>query len=252
MTGANGSGKTTLVRLMNGLLRPQSGRVIVDGLDTGRVDVRKLAAHVGLVFQHPGHQLFAATVREELAFGPRNLGVAPAAVEERVAAAAGMLGIEGLLDRHPYRLGSAQRKLVALASVLTMRTPVLILDEPTTGQDHRTVQTLVRLIADLRAGGRTVSVVAHNTAFLAETVDRLVVMDAGRIVADGTPRAVFADGALARRVGLSPPQVTELSLRLDRSPHAAPWPALTVDELAAAWGEPPDRQVPPDARGAER
>ena len=145
VAGRNGSGKTTLARLLNGLLRPTAGTVHVDGLDTARTSVQSLAAHVGLAFQNPNHQLFAPTVAAELAFGPRNLGVGETEIAERVADAAARLGLTGVLDRHPYHLERGARKLVAIASVVTMRTPILVLDEPTTGQDRRTSTVVARL-----------------------------------------------------------------------------------------------------------
>jgi len=248
ISGQNGSGKTTLVKLVNGLLRPDAGRVTVDGLDAARARVRELAAHAALAFQNPTHQLFASTVADELAFGPRNLGVEEDEVLARVSLAASRLGLSGVLDRHPYRLGAAGRKLVSVASVLTMQTPVVVLDEPTTGQDHRTVRTLAELICELRGAGVTVLVVAHDMAFHAEVADRLVVLDRGRVIAEGAPRTVFADGALMARAGLVAPQITELSQRLHRPDGADPWPALTVGELAAALGE----GTGPGGRGVAR
>ena len=191
IAGQNGSGKTTLAKLVNGLLRPDSGRVVVDGLDTILADPRRLAAHAGLVFQNPGHQLFASTVAEELAFGPRNMGLSPEEVEQRVARAATLLDVEDVLEEHPYRLGLARRKLVAIASVVSMRPSILILDEPTTGQDMRTVDGLTRLVADLRADETIVLLVTHDMALLAEVAERLVVLDGGRVAADDTPRALL-------------------------------------------------------------
>jgi len=234
IVGANGSGKTTLVKLANGLLRPDSGRVTVDGLDTGRAPVRTLAAHAGLAFQNPNHQLFAATVAEELAFGPRNLGVPVDEVESRVGEVAAQLGLDGVLELHPYRLGLATRKLVAIGSVLTMRTPLVILDEPTTGQDHATVRTLAGLVAALRGAGRTVVIVGHDTSFLAPLVDRLVILAAGRVTADGPPRLVLADDAAITEAGLEVPQITDLSRRLDLVGRPGAWRALSVGELADA------------------
>ena len=225
IAGANGSGKSTLARLMQGLLRPAIGTVTVDGLDTARTPVRRLAAHAGYVAQNPNHQLFASTVAAELAFGPRNLGLPAAEVEDRVADAARRLGLEDVLDRHPYHLGRARRKLVTIASVLAMRTPVLVLDEPTTAQDHRTSDVVGRLIRELRDAGTAVVCISHDVRLLADVADRLVVLDAGRAIADDAPRAVFADGAVMRQARLRPPQVTRLALRLDGP--ARPWAALS-------------------------
>ncbi len=235
IAGPNGSGKSTLARLMQGLLRPASGTVTVDGLDTARTPVRRLAAHAGYVAQNPNHQLFASTVAAEMAFGPRNLGLPAAEVDARVADAARRLGLEDVLDRHPYHLGRARRKLVTIASVLAMRTPVLILDEPSTAQDHRTSEIVGRLVRELRDAGTAVVCISHDVRLLADVADRLVVLDAGRTIADAAPRAVFADAAIMRRAGLRPPQVTRLALRLDGP--ARPWAALSVDEVAAALRE---------------
>jgi energy-coupling factor transport system ATP-binding protein len=230
IAGPNGSGKTTLARLVIGLLRPTTGSIVVDGLDTGRHSMRVLASHVGYAFQDPGHQLFARTVADELAFGPRNLGLSDAEVDRRVADAAARLGIGPVLGRHPRHLGPGERRIVSIASVITMRPSVLILDEPTTGQDHRTAASLARLIGELRAGGTTVLCIAHDMPLLADVADRLVVLADGRVVADGPTREVFGDAGMMTAAGLLAPQVTRLSQRLPRA--GGPWPALSVGELA--------------------
>jgi energy-coupling factor transporter ATP-binding protein EcfA2 len=230
LVGQNGSGKTTLAKHLNGLLRPTTGRVVVDGLDTSRHRVQELARHVGFAFQNPNHQLFARTVADELAYGPRNLGVPPAEVEARVASAAATVGV-GSLTAHPYRLPFPIRKLVTIAAVLTMRPPILVLDEPTTGLDHRTSGRVLDLIRGARDEGATVVVVSHDMVLIASIADRIVVLDAGRIAADGEPRRVLSDRALLDAIRLRPPQITELSLAL---PARAGRPAaLTVAELVA-------------------
>jgi energy-coupling factor transport system ATP-binding protein len=231
IVGQNGSGKTTLAKHLNGLLRPTSGRVVVDGLDTTAHPVRSMAGHVGYVFQNPAHQLFARTVADELAFGPRNLGVAPDEVAVRVAAVAESLGVETHLDAHPHRLPLSIRKLVSIGSVLTMRTPVLVLDEPTTGQDHRTAERIAGVIRDVRAAGTTVVAVSHDMALVADIADRIVVLDAGRVVADGEPRTVLSDRALASSTRLMPPQITQLAMALPG--RAGQEAVLTVGELVA-------------------
>lgn len=229
LVGPNGAGKSTLARLLNGLLRPASGVVRVDGLDAARMPTRRLASHVGFVFQDPSHQLFAPTVADELAFGPRNLGLAPGEVADRVGEAATMLGLGDVLERHPYRIGRARRKLVAIASVLSMRTPIVVLDEPTTGQDHRTTAIVAGVIRTLAERGVTVVCIAHDMALHAGTADRLIVLAGGAVAADGTAREVLADEARLAGVGLAPPQVTRLALRL-RAAAGRP-PALIPDEL---------------------
>ena len=229
--GQNGSGKTTLTKLLNGLLKPTSGRVIVDGRDTAQHTVQAMAPHIGYVFQNPNHQLFATTVAEELAFGPRNIGCAPADVEERVAEAVEFFGLQEILGLHPYRISFPLRKLVGIASIFTMRPKVFILDEPTTGQDHRTTSVIDRLIVRLAERGDTVVCVSHDMPLIAHVAQRALVMWNGELIADGTPREVFADKAVMDRTHLTPPQVTRLSMRM---PGRAGRPAaLSVAELVA-------------------
>ena len=193
MVGQNGSGKTTLVRHLNGLLRPTAGRVLVDGVDAAGFRVAQLARRVGLVFQDPDRQIFAATVRAEVAFGPHNLGLRGTRLEAAVSGALAAVGLDAELDANPYDLGGARRKLLALASVLAMGTPVLVLDEPTTGQDAHGVETARRVIADVAAEGRTVVAISHDMTFVAETFERVVVLRAGRVVLDGPPGEIFAE-----------------------------------------------------------
>lgn len=231
LIGQNGSGKTTLTKHLNGLLRPTSGRVLVEGLDTAREPVRRLARHVGYVFQDPSHQLFARTVADELAFGPRNLGCTAEEVDERVEAVAGSLGLADVLSVHPYRLPFPVRKLVTIASVLTMRTSVVVLDEPTTGQDHLTSRRIAAVLDGLRASGTTVVCVTHDMSLLAEASDRLVVLHEGCVAADGTPRDVLSDRALLATTSLRPPQISVLSLALPG--RAGRRAALSVDELVS-------------------
>jgi energy-coupling factor transport system ATP-binding protein len=184
------------------------------------------------VFQNPNHQLFARSVAEELAFGPRNLGLAPSDVEIRVAEAAEALGLSDVLAAHPYHLSFPIRKLVSIASVVTMRPSILVLDEPTTGQDDRTIDAIARAIAGLSEGGTTIVCVSHDMQFVARVADRILVMRQGRVVADGTVREVFADIATLAATGLEPPQITRLSLALPRLPGSPP--ALTTAELIEA------------------
>jgi energy-coupling factor transport system ATP-binding protein len=193
IVGQNGSGKSTLVRHLNGLLRPTEGRVVMDGTDTAGQRVAHLAARVGLVFQDPDRQIFASRVRAEVAFGPKNLGLPRAAVEVAVERALEAVGLTDARDQNPYDLGYSRRKLLSLASVLAMDTPVLVLDEPTTGQDARGVARVGRVVTDVSSAGRTVIAISHDMRFVAETFARVVVMSAGRIVLDGTPGEVFAE-----------------------------------------------------------
>jgi energy-coupling factor transport system ATP-binding protein len=193
--GQNGSGKSTLVRHFNGLLRPTSGRVLVDGVDAAPLTVAQLAHTVGLVFQDPDRQIFAGSVRAEVEYGPRNLGLRGAELRAAVDDALGAVGLEQEAHHNPYDLGASRRKLLALASVLAMRTPVIVLDEPTTGQDELGVQRVMSVIAQAHDEGRTVIAISHDMRFVAEGFERVVVMRAGRILLDGAPTEVFGRGA---------------------------------------------------------
>jgi len=214
--GQNGSGKSTLVRHFNGLLRPTEGRVTVGGRDVGRRHVAQLAREVGIAFQNPDRQIFAGSVRAEVAFGPRNLGLRGDELESAVTSALASVGLAGETETNPYDLGYSRRKLLTIASVLAMRTPIVVLDEPTTGQDARGVRTIEGIVAALSAEGRTVIAVSHDLRFVAETFERVVVMRQGRVVLDGTPLEVFAEESwpLLRSTNLEPPYAARVGARL--------------------------------------
>lgn len=232
--GQNGSGKTTLVKHFNNLLRPTSGKVLFNGQDTAPLNIQKMANNVGYVYQNPNQQLFARTVEFELEFGPRNMGLSEEEIVERREHAIEFFGIEELRNKHPYRIGFPLRKLVGMASIFTMQPEVFILDEPTTGQDNVTTQTVYRLIERLREDGATVICVAHDMILLAEVVDRMVVLSDGHLIADATPREVFSDYELMNSTHLMPPQITELSMRLNQNNQGQNRILLSVDEMVAA------------------
>jgi energy-coupling factor transport system ATP-binding protein len=216
LVGQNGSGKTTLVRHLNGLLRPTSGRVLVDGADAASLTVAHLAARVGLVFQDPDRQIFSGSVRGEVEFGARNVGLAADARRDAVARALRATGLDGEEATNPYDLGGARRKLLALASVLAMETPVLVLDEPTTGQDAAGVERVREIVASAAAAGRTVIAVSHDMRFVAEAFERVVVMREGRVILDAPPVEAFAASsweALASTY-LEPPLAASIGHRL--------------------------------------
>ncbi|HEX7495328.1 MAG TPA: ABC transporter ATP-binding protein [Candidatus Limnocylindrales bacterium] len=233
IVGQNGSGKSTLVRHLNGLLRPIGGRMLMDDADVRSVHVAHLAARVGLAFQNPDRQLFAGHVSAEVEFGPRNLGIRGAELAERVALALAAVGLEGVAGANPYDLGYSRRKLLALASVLAMRTPILILDEPTTGQDARGVARVQDVVARAAVEGRTVIAISHDMRFVAECFRRVVVMRAGRVALDGPPDAVFAEAAWPelRAAYLEPPLPAVAGARLGLG--ATPTGRAFVAALAA-------------------
>jgi energy-coupling factor transport system ATP-binding protein len=236
LVGQNGSGKTTLVRHLNGLLRPTAGRVMVDGRDAQALTVAALAHSVGLVFQDPDRQIFAGNVRAEVEFGPRNLGLRGAELATSVTSALASVGLAGEESTNPYDLGYSRRKLLALASVLAMQTPIVVLDEPTTGQDARGVERVAEIVADLAAAGRTVIAISHDMRFVAEHFERIVVMRAGRVILDGPPEAVFEEEswpALASTY-LEPPYAARVGARLGLG--STPTDASVVESLRATGG----------------
>lgn len=225
LLGHNGSGKTTLAKHLNGLLEPTAGRVSVAGADTREQSVADLATHVGLAFQNPDEQLFRPTVRAEVAFGPENLGRdADRAVEAAVEA----LDLGEVIDESTYELGRAVRKRVAVASVVAMGTDVVVLDEPTGGQDPAGRAVIGRLVDDLVAEGRLVVPITHDVEFAREHADRIVALADGRVVADGPPAAVFGNAEVLDRAGLDPPVAVAVAAELGLS--GAP----TVADLRAA------------------
>jgi energy-coupling factor transport system ATP-binding protein len=216
IVGQNGSGKTTLVRHLNGLLRPTEGHVLVGDDDAARLTVAELASRVGLVFQDPDRQIFAGSVLAEVEFGPRNLGRRGDELAEAVRDALEATGLGGEARTNPYDLGQSRRKLLALASVVAMRTPVVVLDEPTTGQDARGTERVRAVVEGLTAEGRTVIAISHDMRFVAEAFERVIVMRAGRIVLDGHPGEVFGAGSweTLRSTYLEPPMAARIGERL--------------------------------------
>lgn len=231
IVGQNGSGKTTLVRHLNGLLRPTSGRVTIDGTDAAELTVAQLAARVGLVFQDPDRQIFAGSVRAEVEFGPRNLGRRGPELRQAVERALEAAGLAGVEASNPYDLGQSRRKLLALASVLAMETRVLVLDEPTTGQDARGTARIQRIVDDVARDGRAIVAISHDMRFVAETFERVVVMRHGRVILEGSPADVFAAaewGAL-RSTHLEPPLAARIGHRLGRG--STPTDATLIETL---------------------
>jgi energy-coupling factor transport system ATP-binding protein len=219
LLGRNGAGKSTLVRHLNGLLLPTSGRVLVAGTDTRTTTVARCARHVGIVFQDIRNQLFARTVRDELSFGPRNLGYSLAEVDALVERSLDALGLAGLADEHPYDLPTPLRRLVAVAAVMAMDTELLVLDEPTAGLDSAGVARLAAVTRTLAAHGKSVIVISHDLDFCFEALDRVILLRDGGIALDRSWGALD-DGALATlesTIGLPLALHTASALDLPRS-----------------------------------
>ena len=231
--GQNGSGKSTLVRHFNGLLRATEGRVLVDGQPVGRTHVAQLARLVGISFQNPDRQIFSANVRAEVSFGPKNIGLRGVELERRVSGALMQVGLTEMANTNPYDLGFSERKLLALASVIAMGTPALVLDEPTTGQDANGVTRVKDIVTQLAAEGRTIVAISHDMSFVAETFERVLVMRDGRLVLDGTVGDVFgeANWGVLESTFLEPPLSARLGARLGLG--ATPTAQAFVAALAA-------------------
>jgi energy-coupling factor transport system ATP-binding protein len=233
LIGQNGSGKSTLARLLNGLLQPTKGRIINRGLDTRTASVSALARHIGYVFQNPDFMISQATVRDEIAFGPRAVGLESVEIEKRVALAAEELGLTDCLSRDPLDLGKGQRERLGVAAILATRAPVLVLDEPTTGQDWRQSLEMLDLARRLNAAGHTIIMITHNMQLVARYARRVIVLARGTVLIDGPPEQVFAQPDLLATTFLEPPQVTQLAQSLPGLPRNI----LEVDDLVRelAW-----------------
>ena len=212
--GQNGAGKTTLVKHLNGLLKPTRGDVVVDGVNTREVSVAKLSRQVGFVFQNPDHQLFCETVENETAFALRNFGFEENAVKRRVAWALNLLDVTQYRQTSPFMLSGGERKRVAMASVLAWDPKVVILDEPTIGQDHQQKEKLRHFIVQLNAQKKTVIVVTHDVEFVAECDPRVVLMAEGKIVAEGGAREILTNQKLVAKASIVPPQIAQIFLGL--------------------------------------
>jgi energy-coupling factor transporter ATP-binding protein EcfA2 len=233
LIGRNGSGKTTLAKHLNGLLRPQRGRVVAGGLDTSAHDLGQIARVVGYVFQNPDHQLFSRTVREELAFGPRNVGLPDDEVERRVEGALAEFGLAEQAETPPALLGFAQRRLVAVAAVVTMGPAVLVLDEPFAGMGWSSVERLAAVLRERVRAGQPLVLITHQMRAVAELAERCVVLDAGTVLVDRPVREVLTDRDLLARAALGPPAVVRLGERL--RPQGFSGRSLTVDELVTEY-----------------
>lgn len=214
LMGQNGAGKTTLAKHLNGLLKPTAGKVVVEGLDTGGVSISTLASKVGYVFQNPDHQIFSKTVAEELAFGPKNLKWNQQRIDVAVKKSLEDIGMESRGDAEPFFMGLAERKLIAIASVLIMQPDVLVLDEPATGADYSVALRIMRYISGLHQQGLTVVIITHDVSLAANYASRLLVINRGQIALDGSPEEVFGQKSLLRECHISLPQVADLSSRL--------------------------------------
>mgnify|MGYP004580626677 FL=1 len=235
--GHTGSGKSTLISHFNGLLKPDAGKVLVDGTDIwkDKETLRNTRFKVGLCFQYPEYQLFEETVFKDIAFGPKNMKLSEAEVKERVLRAAEFVGVKPEhLDKSPFDLSGGEKRRVAIAGVMSMEPEVLIFDEPAAGLDPQGRRELIKLIKDYREQtGSAVVVVSHSMEDIASLADKVIVMNNSRIEMQGTVDEVYSRGEELRRIGLNIPEITEIFLRLRARGFNVPANVYTVEQGAA-------------------
>jgi energy-coupling factor transport system ATP-binding protein len=210
--GQNGAGKTTLMKLLNGLLKPLSGSVGIDGVDTRTVDTSEIAKRVGLVFQNPDAQIFKHKVRDEVEFGPLNIGRSAGDARELAMKALASVGLQHAIDENPYDLSYAERKMICVASILAMDTDIIVLDEPTISQDASGLSVMGGIIRTLKDRGKTVIGIVHDMNFAAEYFDEIVVMGEGNVLGQGPVSEIFQAEAVLSDAHVEPPAMGKLSL----------------------------------------
>ena len=232
--GHNGCGKSTLAKQCNAILLPSGGSVTVFGMDTAQEELLfEIRRTVGMVFQNPDNQIVSNVVEEDVAFAPENLGVPPKEIRERVDEALRIVGMEDYREHAPHLLSGGQKQRVAIAGVIAMRPRCIVLDEPTAMLDPQGRRDVMDTIKRLNREGITIVLITHHMPEAAEA-QRVIVMEEGRIAADGTPKEVFSQVELLRQVGLSVPDTTALLYALNQSGYDFPLDALSVEECAQA------------------
>ena len=231
LIGQNGSGKTTLSKCLNGLYKPTRGDIFVDGLNSKKSSIVQMVKRVGYVFQNPDHQLFNSNCWDEIAYGPRNIELSEDEVKERVEEAIRVVGLPEIYhSEHPFFLSKGLRQRVAIASILALRPQVIIVDEPTTGQDTKQSLEIMDFLKDLNeTHGHTIIIITHDMPIVGKYARRVIAMAQARIMADGTTREVFTQSEILQKTFLAPPQITQLA-QADPSLGFDPG-TLTVDEM---------------------
>jgi energy-coupling factor transport system ATP-binding protein len=232
--GENGAGKTTLVKCFNGLLKPQKGAVIVNNRDTRSATVAELARQVGFVFQNADHQLFSDTVYSEVAFALKNFHFPSREIGKRVKRTLQFFDLEKYARTSPFSLSGGERKRVALASTMCFDPTIIVLDEPTIGQDGSQKKKLGELIRSLNADGRTIIVVTHDVEFVGDYAHRVIAMSKGEIIGDGPPRQVLTNPRILDKCALLAPQITQLARRLSEHIAGFPTGVISIDEAVSA------------------
>jgi energy-coupling factor transport system ATP-binding protein len=245
--GHTGSGKSTLVTHLNGLMKPTSGNIYLNGEDiwSNPKEIKKIRSKVGLVFQYPEYQLFEETVYEDIAFGPKNLGLQGDELDRTVRMAAELMKIdEHLLDKSPFDLSGGQKRRVAIAGVLAMKPELVVFDEPTAGLDPIGRETIFKAISDYRiSNNATVIIVSHSMEDIAAVTDKVLVMNKGQVAKFGPTREIFSNTEELKALGLGVPLITDVFSKIKEDyPQLNAWP-LTVDEAVKAIKEFVSREV---------
>ncbi len=230
--GTNGSGKSTLAKHFNALLIPTEGKIFVDGADTSdEKNFLRIRQNVGMVFQNPDNEIVAAIVEDDVAFGPENLGAAPEEIRRRVDSALEVVNMSEYKKFSPAKLSGGQKQRIAIAGVLAMRTKIIVFDEPTAMLDPQGRREILNTVKKLHAEGLTIIYITHFPEEAAQA-EKIIVMDAGKIIDAGTPEKIFSDAKKIRRLGLEIPAAVELANRLRRKGFKLPEKILTGEELA--------------------
>ncbi|MFW5855771.1 MAG: energy-coupling factor ABC transporter ATP-binding protein, partial [Bacillota bacterium] len=235
LVGQNGAGKTTFSKTLNKLLTPRQGTIKVNGYDTANMETADLADTVGYVFQNPDQQIFSSTIKEEIEYGLKNIGVPEDERMSRIDKVLFAVELDKPLDTNPFNLGKGERQRLAVASILALEPELLIIDEPTTGQDWQGTLNMMNLIKSLNKKGHTILIITHNMRIVADYCQRVVVLSQGEIIADSSPRDIFARPELLKKAKLRPPQISRLALRL--SDMGIPREIININEMLSVLGQ---------------
>ena len=235
LIGQNGSGKSTLAKHLNGLLRPTKGKLFINGMDTAKKSIVSIAQTVGFAFQNPDHQIFCSTVKEELAFGARNMGLSDIEIKDRVEEALDRFRITRYAEYPPAILGFGIRRKVSLAAIYSMKPQVMIMDEPTAGLDWKSAMELMNIAVELNNAGHTIILITHDMRIITEFTGRSVVLKDGVIIMDGPTRDVLVDFTMLRKTQITPPQIIQLCDKL--IPEGFPEHALSNEEFLSKYEE---------------
>lgn len=209
--GQNGAGKSTFARLLKGLLRPDQGNIFINGMNIQEMTAAKLSKYIGMVFQNPNDQIFKNKVIDEVMFGPLNIGYSEGVAQANAISALRAVGMEDSLEKNPYDLSLSARKMIAIASILAMKTDIIIFDEPTMGQDHEGKERIKDIIKQLQNEGKLVICILHDMDFVAEVFERTIIFNEGRILLDGSTRKVFSLENALQKAHLEQPYVTQIA-----------------------------------------